>query len=575
MKTFEEFGLKQTILDALTKKGFTKASPIQEQTIPLLLGGVKNILGQARTGTGKTAAFGLPVLNTIKERSKHVQCLILAPTRELALQVASELDSLKGNLAIQILPVYGGQPMQPQIKALQRGVDIVVGTPGRIIDHIKRKTLRLNDIEFLILDEADEMCNMGFIDDVKIIMSETNENKKTLLFSATMPREVMNIAKKFMGEFEVVTVKSEEEPSKTEQCYILIEDRDRFEGLCRIIDSDPEFYGLIFCRTKADTDEVAALLSKRGYSAEPLHGDLTQARREDILNRFRTKRATIIVATDVAARGIDVAGISHVINFSIPQESETYVHRVGRTGRAGQKGLAITFIAPREKRKFSFLMRNTNLEAHKISLPRAEDIAETRKTHFVENLQKMISHGDSDQYLPLVEELLENNEAKDIVAALILQNVGEALNSKAYREIREPSLQAGRVSIFAALGKLHGLDPRTLIEGLLAKSQFQDFVIQDIRMFQSHSTFTLPEDSASDILRDINKTATDGRPIARLDKEGGGSGGGGGGGRRYDNRNRRPSGGGGGGGGGGGFKKPSFPGGGGGGGRRSPSKPKY
>eukprot|EP00828_Plagiopyla_frontata_P043340 TRINITY_DN6728_c0_g1_i1.p1 TRINITY_DN6728_c0_g1~~TRINITY_DN6728_c0_g1_i1.p1 ORF type:complete len:471 (+),score=183.06 TRINITY_DN6728_c0_g1_i1:427-1839(+) len=340
MTTFQELGLSGPTLAALESKGFANPTPIQERTIPLLLAGNIDIVGQAQTGTGKTAAFGLPIIETVREDTGHVQALVLAPTRELAIQVAEEINSLKGKKRIRVLPVYGGQAIHMQLKALKRGVDVVVGTPGRIMDHLSRGTLRLDQLDFFVLDEADEMCNMGFIDDVREILKSANTDRRTLLFSATMAREVMRIAKEFMGDYETVRVAAEQADSLTRHVFHEMADSDRFEALCRVIDAQPEFYGLVFTRTRADADLVAERLNGRGYPAEPIHGDLSQPRREEILNKFRSRRATILVATDVAARGIDVPDLTHVVNFALPQDPPTFVHRTGRTGRAGKQGVA-------------------------------------------------------------------------------------------------------------------------------------------------------------------------------------------------------------------------------------------
>jgi ATP-dependent RNA helicase DeaD len=304
---FEHLGLSKRVLGAIYKKGFEEPSRIQALTIPVMLRNNINIIAQAQTGTGKTAAFGLPLIEMITPSERSVQALIITPTRELAIQVSEEISSLKGNSGIQVIPIYGGQSIDQQLRRLKKGVHIVVGTPGRVIDHIKRKTLNLKDIEYLILDEADEMLNMGFIEDMEEIMSHTNPHKRTLLFSATLPSRIKTLASKYMGDYEFITVKKQQlTTSLTEQIYYEVKAGDKFEALCRIIDIEEDFYGLVFCRTKNDVDSVASHLIDRGYDADTIHGDISQAQREKTLDKFKKKRINVLVATDVAARGIDV-----------------------------------------------------------------------------------------------------------------------------------------------------------------------------------------------------------------------------------------------------------------------------
>ena len=323
LEKFRILGLSENTLHALAKKGFEEPTPIQQKTIPILLKGEVDIIGQAQTGTGKTAAFGLPILEGIKEKSKNVQALILVPTRELAIQVSEELNSFKGEKRLQIVPIYGGQSIEEQLRRLKKGVDVVVGTPGRILDHLKRKSLKLESIAYLVLDEADEMLNMGFIDDVEKIIKNTGSQKRMLLFSATMPEKIISIAKKYMRNYEMIGVKKEQLTTNlTDQIYFEVAHSDKFDALCRIIDFEHEFYGLIFCRTKIDVDTIANKLMERGYDAEALHGDISQNQRELILNKFRKQRINILVATDVAARGIDIQNLTHVINYSLPQDPE-------------------------------------------------------------------------------------------------------------------------------------------------------------------------------------------------------------------------------------------------------------
>ncbi|MGM0444720.1 MAG: DEAD/DEAH box helicase, partial [Fibrobacterota bacterium] len=326
-KTFEELGLSTRVLKAISDKGFEEPTDIQARTIPMILKGNSNIIAQSQTGTGKTAAFGLPLLDMIDKDARGVHALILAPTRELAVQVAEELNSFHADKGLSVVPIYGGQSIDQQLRRLRKGAHIVVGTPGRVIDHIKRKTLKLGTINELILDEADEMLNMGFIDDLEEIMKHTNPDKRTILFSATMPDRIRQLAARYMDGYEQIRVKNEQLTTNlTEQIYFEVRRNDTFEALCRIIDVEDEFYGLVFCRTKRDVDDVARHLNERGYDADGIHGDIPQNRRERVLKSFRSRKVTILVATDVAARGIDVTDLTHVINYALPQDPEAYVH---------------------------------------------------------------------------------------------------------------------------------------------------------------------------------------------------------------------------------------------------------
>ena len=345
---FGELLLDKKIVAALTDMGFEEPSPIQAAAIPFVLEG-HDVIAQAQTGTGKTAAFGIPLVQSITDH-RHIQALIMTPTRELAIQVAEEISKIGRTTRIKALPVYGGQPIERQIKALKNNVQIVIGTPGRLIDHINRRTIKLDHIKFLVLDEADEMLDMGFVDDMEEIMRNLPDDRQTLLFSATMPRPILSLTKKYMKAPKNVAVSKEElTVPLIEQYYY--ETKDKIEGLCRLLDAEVDGKLIIFCRTKKGVDDLAIALSSRGYLVEGLHGDLSQTQRDRVMKKFREGTAEVLIATDVAARGIDIDNITHVINFDIPQDPESYVHRIGRTGRAGNTGVAMTFITPREFRQ--------------------------------------------------------------------------------------------------------------------------------------------------------------------------------------------------------------------------------
>ena len=390
MQKFEDYGLSIEVIDALEIKGFEEPSDIKKLVIPELLKDRTHLIGQAQTGTGKTAAFGIPILETV-DADKTVKALILAPTRELANQVADEIYSLKGKKDIRVLAVYGGASIENQIKKLKSGVDIVVGTPGRVMDLMRKKVLKVNNLDYFVLDEADEMLNMGFLEDIELILEQTNDEKKMLFFSATMPKAIMDIAKKFMDDYKLLKVKKQELTTDlTEQIYYEVKQEDKFEALCRVLDYTQNFYGIVFCRTKSEVDDVTNRLKARNYDAECIHGDITQGLRQKALDLFKKKVLTILVATDVAARGIDVSNLTHVINYSIPQEAESYVHRIGRTGRAGHKGIAITFVTPREARTLAQIKRVTKTEIKRESIPNVSEIIEAKKEALIAYIYEII-----------------------------------------------------------------------------------------------------------------------------------------------------------------------------------------
>ena len=437
LDAFENLGLSEITLRALAGKGFEEPTGIQQKIIPILLNGTKDIIGQAQTGTGKTAAFGLPILEKIKPGGKSIKALILTPTRELAIQVAEELNSLKGERDIRIIPVYGGQAISQQISKLRGNVDIVVGTPGRVIDHINRKTMKLADLSYVILDEADEMLNMGFIDEVEEILETTGEERRILLFSATMPFKIKKIAEKYMSEYEhIISEKEQLVTGLTEQIYFEVSERDKFEALCRIIDIEDHFYGLIFCRTKVAVDDIAGRLSDRGYDAAALHGDITQAQREIIIKKFKKKNISILVATDVAARGIDIENLSHVINYSLPQDPESYVHRIGRTGRAGNEGVAITFVTSAEYRKLTFIKRVAKTEIEKRQIPGVNDVIQAKKERILADIENIVSEEISDDFRKMAAELTEKSSHEDLLAAVLSSAYRDELDRSSYREIQ-------------------------------------------------------------------------------------------------------------------------------------------
>ncbi len=440
MEEFKDLGLSDEVLASLKRKGYEKPTEIQAKAIPFLLDGTKDVVGQSQTGTGKTASFALPIIEKLKGNSKTPKALILTPTRELASQVSKEIESLQPKNKLKILAVYGGASINEQIKHLKYGIDVVVGTPGRLIDLIKRRKLDLKQIRYAVLDEADEMLNMGFLDDIKEILSKTNSDKNTLLFSATMPKEILNIAKKFMRDYEFIKVKKQQVTIElTEQFYYDVRNNDRFECLRRVIDISPEFYGIVFCKTRSAVNSLVNHLLDNNYSAGAIHGEITQSQREKVLLQFRNKRIKILVATDVAARGIDVNDLTHVINYSLPQSPESYVHRVGRTGRAGKKGIAITFVMPSEKGKLKFVERIIKQKLERKEIPVTKDVIESKIARMEQTIHKLLSSKRSDKFDELASQILKAHQPKEVVASLLNFAFKKEITASGYKEIGKVS----------------------------------------------------------------------------------------------------------------------------------------
>lgn len=520
---FQDLGLSNATLVAIEKKGFLNPTPIQAATIPLLLKNEIDIVGQAQTGTGKTAAFGLPLIDLLDENKRNVQALILVPTRELALQVAQEIISFKGDKKIFIATLYGGQSINLQIKDLKKGVSIVVGTPGRIMDHLERGTLDIRNISHLVLDEADEMLNMGFVEDIETILETTPDNKRVLLFSATMPKEILSIAKRYMKNYELVAVKKEHLTTElTEQFFVEVSRHDKFNALMRIIDSEPEFYGLIFCQTKVETDEVAQKLVEHGYPVEALHGDISQNQREKTLALFKKKKIKMVIATDVAARGIDVNNLTHVINYALPQEAETYVHRIGRTGRAGKKGIAISLVTPGDSRKFATIKRVANAPIEKKKLPGAKEIVHNRINNLKALLDDTIAQNGIEKYEEIANFLLDGQEPEALVAALLKLNYDRSLDESNYKDIKEvkggdPS--GKNVRLFLAKGKLDKMTPRQLVEFIERETGVRQRLIDNVKVMEKFSFFTVPFDESQTILNAFKKNNKGRRSLVERAKE--------------------------------------------------------
>ena len=524
LEGFKNLGLGEKILKTLSKKGYEEPTPIQTMAIPALLNGTKDVIGQAQTGTGKTAAYSLPILDGLEPVGKP-QAIILAPTRELALQVAEEMNSLSPNRKIKVVPVYGGQSIEFQIRQLRQGGDIIVGTPGRVIDLMNRKILKIDSLKYFILDEADEMLNMGFVEDIETILEHTNKDKRMLFFSATMPREILKIAEKYMGEYEKIAVKAKELTTNlTEQIYFEVHERDKFEALCRIIDLADDFYGIVFCRTKNDVNDVVGKLNDRSYGAEGLHGDITQSGRENTLKRFKNKKINVLVATDVAARGIDVNDVSHVINYAIPQEAESYVHRIGRTGRAGKEGIAITFITPQEYRRLLQIQRIVKTEIRRESVPRVKDVIQAKKVRLMEEIEHILAEGPNSTYENIATELLKDQDATQIVAALLKHSYEDVLDENSYEEIsvsnNSNSLEkSGKIRLFVGMGRKQEMTPKKLVELITEKSGVEGKNIRNVEIFENFSFVSAPFMDAEAIVETFKQGRGRRKPLIEKAKE--------------------------------------------------------
>ncbi|MCQ2603936.1 MAG: DEAD/DEAH box helicase [Spirochaetia bacterium] len=523
-KLFTDYPLSESVLEALEAKGFRTLTPVQEKIIPLLLAEDKNVAVKARTGTGKTAAFGIPLVHKIAERTDIPQALILAPTRELALQISQEISSFTNSRYPRITAVYGGASMGLQLRALERGSEIVVGTPGRVQDHIDRGSLDLSQIKYLILDEADEMLDMGFIDDVRAIIDHANSEKKVALFSATMPAPIVRIINEQLGETEVIEEDApEKEEILTEQEAMILQADDRYEALKRIIDSTEDFHGLVFCPTKIEADEISRKLTEDGYPAEALHGNLSQEARERTLRRFRNKITTILIATDVAARGIDVERLTHVINWDLPRDFDSYVHRIGRTGRAGEKGIAVSFIRPSIRYKLRDFTRKSQTALgstiRTVKVPAIDSILEIR----CDRLEKALANATQEQtpqdeaVEAFADKLIAQLGAKDAVKAMLHTAYGTIFDTDRYKSIkqfeekqekaqrRSKNREGQTVRIHLNCGREDGIGPKDIVKLLEKLVKISGNVIDDISVKGTFSFATVPVKAGMDAVEKSKK----------------------------------------------------------------------
>lgn len=549
--TFESLGVSKKILRAVADMGFEEPTSIQHQSIKIMNSG-NDVIGQSQTGTGKTAAFGIPCIERIDASDRSLQCVVLCPTRELAIQICNELNRLlKYTLNIRVLPIYGGQPIDRQIFAMKKGVQIIVGTPGRVMDHMRRRTIKMETVKIVVLDEADEMLDMGFREDIETILKDIPEERQTMLYSATLSREIMDLAKKFTKNPEIIKVTPKQlTVSNVEQIYFDIKEQAKAEATCRLLDMYTPELAMIFCNTKRRVDLVVEQLQSRGHDAEGLHGDLRQTQRDKVMHGFRHGKTKILVATDVAARGIDVDNIDFVINYDLPQDDEYYVHRIGRTGRAGRFGKAYTFVVGKEIFKLKDIMRYTNSTIVKQKLPSLLDIEKTKTQSFIEDVEKTINSSELDKYMDIVNSLVsEDRSAKHVAAALIKMEMDSKLSkanmaddidfepasfrggdrnynnrhssnrsrfsdrSSRSNIRRSPRQNENMVRLSVNVGKKNHIRPQDIVGAIAGETGISGKSIGAIDIFDSHTYVDIPREHASNVVNIMSNNTIKGYKV--------------------------------------------------------------
>ncbi|MCC6819059.1 MAG: DEAD/DEAH box helicase [Bacteroidia bacterium] len=517
--SFQDMGLSQPVFDALTDLGYVKPTPIQQQAIPVLLQGTRDFVGLAQTGTGKTAAFGLPLLSLIDTSRKEVQGLVICPTRELCIQIANDFKSFGKYMdEFYHVAVYGGSSIDNQIKYLKKGVQIVVATPGRLIDLLERKAVKLDSVTHVVLDEADEMLNMGFREDIEHILSHATAREAAWLFSATMPKEVRRIAETFMDKPFEIKVNSNETAKNIKHVYYQCQSSHKYEALKRLIDYNPGMYGIIFTRTKLEAQDIAEKLLKEGYEIDALHGDLSQQQRDKVMGRFREKTLRLLIATDVAARGIDVDNITHVINYALPDEPEIYTHRSGRTARAGKSGVCISIIHSRETGRIRDIEHLTKSKFEKLEIPSGREVCEKQFFAFIDKLQKAdISHGDYENYLPYLKEQFAEMSKDEIIQRVASLEFNRFL--KYYEKAGDLNNSGERqrfgnyTRLFISLGEKDGFYKAAFLEFLLDTSGHTKAQLGKIELMDSYSFVEVDNDIAEAFVAAFSGKKFRGRPI--------------------------------------------------------------
>ena len=528
MSTFKELGLKPELLKIIEEMGFVNPTPIQDKIIPVILDNRKDLIGLAQTGTGKTAAFGLPIIHLSEGTSNQVQSLVLCPTRELCMQVANDLKTFGKYInQFKVVSVYGGTGIEPQINAIKKGCRIVVGTPGRTLDLIKRKVLKIKNIRWLVLDEADEMLNMGFKEELDAILEQTPKEKETLLFSATMPKEIREIAEKYMNDpEEVLAGRKNTGAENVKHEFYVVQAKDRYEALKRIADINPKIYSIVFCRTRRETKEVADKLIADGYNADALHGDLSQPQRDNVMNRFRIKHLQILVATDVAARGLDVNDLTHVINYNLPDEPEAYIHRSGRTGRAGKSGVSISICHSREMNKIKKLEQLSGKKFVKKLVPGGSEICEKQLFNLIDKVEKIeVNETQIEQYLPVIYKKLDWLSREDLIKHFVSVEFNRFLAYyKGARDLnvagkhQKENVKKGKAKSFSrffiSVGSKSNLTVPRLIGLINDTTQKRNIEIGKIDIMKKFSFFEIDQSYEKEILRAFRNAKYEGGSVS-------------------------------------------------------------
>ena len=519
---FEEMGLSEEIQKAVRYMGFEEASPIQAKAIPAMISGI-DLIGQAQTGTGKTAAFGIPILEKVDPKLKKLQAIVLCPTRELAIQVADEIRNLSRYMhGIKVLPIYGGQDIVKQIRSLKSGTQIVIGTPGRVMDHMRRKTMKLDFVHTVVLDEADEMLNMGFREDIEFVLSGVPEERQTVLFSATMPKPIMEITKKFQNNAKVIKVtKKELTVPNIEQYYYDVKPKKKEEVLSRLLDIYSPRLSVVFCNTKKQVDLLVNALLGRGYFAAGLHGDMKQEQRDRVMKGFRTGKTEILVATDVAARGIDVDEVEAVFNYDLPQDDEYYVHRIGRTGRAGREGRAFSFVSGKEVYKLKEIQRYCKTKIYAQKVPSLNDVANTKMENILDDVERVIEQEDLDMMINAIEERVNNSEftAMDMAAAFLKICCGMTEDNKNTEENDwefgdTGAGEDGMVRLFINIGKKQRVRPGDILGAIAGESGMDGKLIGTIDMYDKYTFVEVPREYAREVLNAMKNVKIKGKTVA-------------------------------------------------------------
>ena len=519
---FEEMGLSEEIQKAVRYMGFEEASPIQAKAIPAMISGI-DLIGQAQTGTGKTAAFGIPILEKVDPKLKKLQAIVLCPTRELAIQVADEIRNLSRYMhGIKVLPIYGGQDIVKQIRSLKSGTQIVIGTPGRVMDHMRRKTMKLDFVHTVVLDEADEMLNMGFREDIEFVLSGVPEERQTVLFSATMPKPIMEITKKFQNNAKVIKVtKKELTVPNIEQYYYDVKPKKKEEVLSRLLDIYSPRLSVVFCNTKKQVDLLVNALLGRGYFAAGLHGDMKQEQRDRVMQGFRTGKTEILVATDVAARGIDVDEVEAVFNYDLPQDDEYYVHRIGRTGRAGREGRAFSFVSGKEVYKLKEIQRYCKTKIYAQKVPSLNDVANTKMENILDDVERVIEQEDLDMMINAIEERVNNSEftAMDMAAAFLKICCGMTEDNKNTEENDwefgdTGAGEDGMVRLFINIGKKQRVRPGDILGAIAGESGLDGKLIGTIDMYDKYTFVEVPREYAREVLNAMKNVKIKGKTVA-------------------------------------------------------------